>query len=253
MLTFPVPTSNAEKQQMINIIKNKLINKFGDQLIAIGAYGSIGRNTEMPYSDIEMHIVTNDGFVQKSYEFVYDGFKIELNLRQKSDWIKRAKRIDDSWAIWAGSFIDISPIYDPTDFFRMNNQLPLDISEDDIKAVMMEFMVWEPYETMGKIRNLVESEDCEFITFLAKDFAWQTAKLIGLANKRYYTTRVSTFKQSLGMNSKPTGYQELVTLLLRGNLQDIKKTYFSCEDLWTGLNSWFQELGIEYETKHLPF
>ena len=46
-------------------------------------------------------------------------------------------------------------------------------------------MIWEPYETMGKIRNNVQSGNLNYLPLGAKDLTWQTAKLIGLANRTF--------------------------------------------------------------------
>lgn len=87
----------------------------------------------------------------------------------------------------------------------------------------------------------------------AKDLVWQTTKLIGLANKQYFSTRARTFIEALNMASKPTAYEELVRLVMAGSLDDKEHVYEHCEMLWTGLNAWFDEMGIDYKLEELPF
>lgn len=60
MLEYPAPTTRKEKLEMANQIKNKLLNRFKESILAIGVYGSIGHGTDGPYSDIEMHVVTDN-------------------------------------------------------------------------------------------------------------------------------------------------------------------------------------------------
>jgi kanamycin nucleotidyltransferase len=252
MLEYPVPTTREEKLEIVNIIKNRLLNRFNDSILAIGVYGSLGKGTDGPYSDIEMHVITDNHTQLEGYEFIYDKFKIEISIRTKDDIYHKAKKIDDMWPIKAGSYIHISPVYDPFHIFKDLKSLPLEITANDIKRVMREFMIWEPYETMGKIRNNWERKNLEYLSVGAKDLTWQTAKLIGLANKKYYSTRANTYKESLTMELKPDGYEELVKCVTDGNLTDKEEVYFFCENLWTGLNKWFDELGIEYRVNELP-
>lgn len=117
---------------------------------------------------------------------------------------------------------------------------------------MKEFMIWEPYETVGKIRNNYSVGNADYLHLGAKDLLWQTAKLIGLANKSYYTTPAKTYAESLQMEAVPVGYKELLAFNLAGDLRDHEKLYRLCEELWTGLNLWFDEMGLDYRMTELP-
>ena len=117
----------------------------------------------------------------------------------------------------------------------------LQVSDEAIKETMREFMIWEPYETMGKIRNNVQSGNLGYLPLGAKDLTWQTAKLIGLANRTFYNTRAKTLEESLSLKSRPSGYDELAQLVMRGQLLQIDHVYELCERLWTGLNAWYEK------------
>jgi kanamycin nucleotidyltransferase len=253
MLSYPAPTTREKKFEMIEILKDRLLQLHGDKIVAIGVYGSIAFEKEGPYSDIEMHIVSEDGYEVEGHEFIYGKFKIELDTSEKSELLKRAAHVDDNWPIKAGSFAHIREVHDPTGFFEEVKKLPLAVSDTSIREMMREFMIWEPYETMGKMRNNFHNGNLDYIPVGARDLAWQTAKLIGLANRKYYTTRSRTFEESLHMESKPEGYEALARKVMSGDKSDRTAIYELCEDLWTGLNTWFEELGIEYRVEELPF
>ncbi len=253
MLAYPAPTTRDEKFEMIEHVKNRMLQLHGDKIVAIGVYGSIGFEKEGAYSDIEMHIVSEDGYEIEGHEFIYGKFKMELDTSQRSELLERASEVSDNWPVKAGSFVHIKPVYDPSGFFEEVKRLPMEVSKNAIRDVMREFMIWEPYETMGKMRNNYESENLDYIPVGARDFAWQTAKLIGLANRQYYTTRARTFEESLRMESKPKGYDALALKVMSGDMGDRAELYELCEDLWTGLNVWFEELGIEYRVEEMPF
>ena len=252
MLPYPAPTTRKEKFEMIDLLKRRLLATHGDDILAIGAYGSIAFGTDGPYSDIEMHVITKDGSGVKTREFVCDKFKIELTANDSSTFLKEAQEVDDSWAIKAGAFIHILPVYDPESFFEQVKNLPLEISDDARRHIMKEFMIWEPYETVAKIRNNYSGGNWNYLSTGARDLLWQTAKLIGLANKTYYTTRARTLEESLEMESIPAGYRELLEFIQEGQLRDAEKLYHSCEELWTGLNEWFSSMGLDYRLTELP-
>ncbi|MEN0641957.1 kanamycin nucleotidyltransferase C-terminal domain-containing protein [Alkalicoccobacillus gibsonii] len=249
----PKATSLKQKLEFADLLKRRLLETYNDQIVAIGLYGSLGLGTSGPYSDIELHVITLDGAEIPGHEFIYDPFKIEISSREESAAIRRASEMSDAWPIKAGSNIHIHPLYDPNEFFKRIKKLPLQISDEQFLETMREFMIWEPYETMGKLRNAMHTKNLSYIPRGAMDFAWQVAKLIGLANKRYYTTRAKTYEESLQFVSKPAGYVDLVQLVMRGKLDDPEEVYMRCEALWEGLNAWFEHLGIEYTNTKLPW
>lgn len=252
MLAYPVSTTRKEKLEMIHIIKKRLLTAHGDAILAIGAYGSIALETDGPFSDIELHVITKDSSQLESLEFIYDKFKIELSTKDRSTFIKQAKEVDDSWAIKSGVFIHILPIHDPTHLFEQVKELPFEALDTIRRDVMKEFMVWEPYETIAKIRNNYSSGNLNYLDLGARDLLWQSAKLIGLANKTYYSTRARTFEESMEMESIPSGYTELLSFIMGEQLHNKEKVYALCEALWTGLNEWYSDMGMDYRLNELP-
>lgn len=185
MLTYPTSTTRSEKLEMIAVLKDRLLAAHGEHIVAIGVYGSIALETDGPYSDIEMHVVTNAYYPIEDLEFIYDQFKIEIGFHDKQAFLEKAKKIDDSWAISAGAFIHVLAVYDPTNLFEQVKTLPFTYLSAAVNHVMKEFMIWEPYETMAKIRKSHKSGNYNYIPLGANDLVWETAKLIGLANGTY--------------------------------------------------------------------
>ncbi|WP_211748186.1 kanamycin nucleotidyltransferase C-terminal domain-containing protein [Paenibacillus sp. Marseille-Q4541] len=248
MLPFPAETSRKEKLDFINEIKNKLLDKYDEDIEAIGIYGSVAQEKEGPYSDIELHVISRDGSSMPSRELICHPFKLEISTKQKSEWLDQASTVDDGWAIKMGSFIHITSLYDPNGIFNKAKEVSLSVPEEAFREVIAEFMVWEPYETMGKIRNARISNNLSYLPRAVFDFTWQIAKLIGLLNKQYYTSRSVTLEESIEKPIKPEGYAELAKKVISGELSDKEELYLLCENLWFGLNNLLEELGIEYRS-----
>lgn len=253
MLDYPFFTTRTEKLEMIHVLKNRLLSVHGDKLLAIGCYGSIALGKDEPYSDIEIHVITKELIHMKTPEFVYGKFKIEISLAEKEQFLEKAKAISASWAIKAGSFIHVLPVYDPSNLFEDIKTLPFASLNTSRERVMKEFIAWEPYETIAKIRNNYRNGNLDYLPIGASDLLWQTAKLIGLANKKYYSTRARTLEESVEMASIPFGYKELMLGMVAGQMADKEKTYRLCENLWSGLNERFAEMGLDYQLTELPF
>ncbi|MDR6724541.1 kanamycin nucleotidyltransferase [Paenibacillus amylolyticus] len=248
MLPFPAETSRKLKFDFINEIKNKLLEKYDKDIEAISIYGSVAQGKEGPYSDIELHIISRDGVNIPTYELILHPFKLEISTKQKSEWFHQASVVDDGWALRAGSFVHITPLYDPNGVFSKAKEIALSVSDERFRGVIAEFMIWEPYETMGKIRNAKASNNLSYLPRAVFDLTWQTAKLIGLMNKQYYSSRAVTLEESIEKPIKPKGYVELATKVISGELADKEELYLLCENLWCGLNSLLEDLRIEYRS-----
>ncbi|QSS98678.1 KNTase domain-containing protein [Pontibacillus sp. ALD_SL1] len=249
----PAQTTTEEKHTMIQTVVDKQLNMYGRDIVAIGVYGSVGIGNAGPYSDIEMHIVTKDGVQLESYEFIYPPYKLEIGSIERSKILAKAKRYECTWPIWAGSFINVHPVYDPEGFFETLKAYPYSHTEEEKMGVMREFMIWEPYECMGKIRNAYTKGHLTYIPQGAHQLLRKASLLIGLQNNRFYSTQSKMFEEAMQLPSKPAGFNELALLVLSGDLTDSELVYKHCEELWKGLNNWFDELGIQYKIASLPF
>lgn len=251
MLPYPASTSRTEKLDFMDRIKKMLLNKYEENIEAIGVYGSIAQEKDGPYSDIELHVISRDGVDIPGYELIHHPFKIEISAMQKSEWLEKASRVDDSWAIKVGSFLHITSLFDPNHLFEKAKSTALSVSDETIQNAIREFMIWEPYETMGKIRNSYRTNNLSYLPRAVFDFTWQVAKLIGLFNKQYYSTRALTLEESITKSIKPEGYSELAEKVICGELSDKEELYRLCENLWTGLNELLEELGIDYRSNNV--
>ncbi|MDQ0173574.1 kanamycin nucleotidyltransferase C-terminal domain-containing protein [Paenibacillus tundrae] len=248
MLPFPAETSRKVKFNFINEIKNKLLEKYDKDIEAIGIYGSVAQGKEGPYSDIELHIISGDGVNIPTHELILHPFKLEISTKQISEWFHQASVVDDGWALRTGSFVHITSLYDPNGLFPKAKEIVLSVPDERFREVIAEFMIWEPYETMGKIRNAKASNNLSYLPRAVFDLTWQTAKLIGLMNKQYYTSRAVTLEESIEKPIKPEGYTELATKVISGELADKEELYLLCENLWCGLNRLLEDLRIEYRS-----
>ena len=253
MLIGPFATAREEKWAMVRKIRDKWLEGYTQEVLAIGVYGSMARGTDGPFSDIEMWAVMRNGVAISGHEFVLGAFKVEIDVITRKAFFEMAETIDDGWAIKAGTFIDVVPLHDPDHIFAAVKRMAMELPNARVHDVMREFMIWEPYETMGKLRNSLRMGNEAYVALGAKDLTWQAAKLIGLANRQYYTTRARTLAESLKMPSRPDGYRELAEVIMSGRLEDTTTVLQRCEDLWCGLNDWFSQLGISYTVDVLPF
>lgn len=258
-LSHPPATSLEQKMSLVRTITDRLRAAFANQVVAVGLYGSLGRGEAGPYSDLELYLVLDSRppTAPERYEFVYQGFKVEVDLETRAGLLEEAAAVDDDWPIRAGAFVDVLPVYDPTGFFAELRRAALAVTPEATRAAIAQYVVDEVYETMGKLRNAwlggAPARHPSYVPLAAHDLAWQTAKLLGLAHRHYFYSRSTTLTDSLALKPLPDGYSALVALVTDGDLQDKARLYAACERLWCGLEAWLGSLGVVYLCSELPF
>ncbi|QKS69960.1 KNTase domain-containing protein [Paenalkalicoccus suaedae] len=245
-LNYPQETTREAKLQRAQELAQRVQDTYGDAIVAIGLYGSLATGRDGGYSDIEMHVVARDEVEIPAVEGVYPPYKIELSMRQETSFLKEASIISDAWSVKAGSYVDVRPLYDPTDYFKNLKKMPFKRLSEQKLAVMREFFIWEPCETIAKLYTNWDLGNQDYVIMAAHDLLWQTAKLIGLANETYYPSRATMLRDATSMSNVPKGFDELVTSYLSGDMADKQAVYLACKNLWEGLQKWISEQGITY-------
>ena len=110
------------------------------------------------------------------------------------------------------------------------------------------------YEYIGKLRNIEIQGPKSFLPTLAIKIATSGAMILGLHNKRYFTTSAQVLPEAITFTDKPEGFDALCELVMSGNLSDPKQIMNVCENFWKGLLSWSDKKGYVIKcSSGIPF
>ncbi|NUM44154.1 MAG: nucleotidyltransferase [Anaerolineales bacterium] len=244
----PNPQTHAERLARAQQIAAQLQAHFGDELLALGVYGSLARGTDGPYSDIEMWCILRGEEIDYAYEWTPGPWKAEVDVRSLDTIQHEAADLDEDWAMTHGSFAHVLPLYDPEGIFPTLAERVFAHADTEFEALIHAVIVGEIYELVGKIRNLsaVYAETLPpslplYIVSLARYSVW----LVGLANRRLYTTTSVMFAESLTFSDYPTEYAELCEVVMSGRLSEPERLYEVVEKFWAGVKRWATVRGLE--------
>ena len=85
--------------------------------VAIGLYGSLAREEDGPFSDIEMFGVLQANQYEQRYEWCTAAWKAEVDIYGKQTLREQAARVDGRWPLTHSAFQTVLPLYDPEHFF----------------------------------------------------------------------------------------------------------------------------------------
>ena len=249
----PQSQSRAERLALVQQLSGRLQLLYQDQVVAIALYGSMARQQDGPYSDIEMLCIVAEPDLDISFEWVYGAGKAEINVLGRNDARWEAKEVPSDWAISKRAFLDAQLIYGDERCLTELKDLVLSISEEEANKVIGQAIVDELYEWVGKARNAMDAGKYSGLPSLACQFAETIALLLGLAHRSCYTTGMTLLDESVHFPDLPAGYQELCNLVRSGNLNRYQETVATVEAAWSGFVAWATERGVQVKSGPWPF
>lgn len=249
----PQPMARAQRLQLAFKIADQIHDHYGDDVLAIGVYGSVARGMDGPYSDIEMHCVLRGRGVDTAHEWSVGPWKAEVDVYSEDVVLGRAAEVDVDWPITHGAFAEVLALYDPTGFFSRLRVAALSQPEYVFQQTMRDVIVGELYERVGKIRNARMSQNNGCVPYLAVELAKFGACLIGLAHRHLYTSGPLIFEESLTLPGRPDGYDALCRVVMVGELTDTSGIADATDVFWAGVENWARErrILIEEELENL--
>lgn len=244
----------ARRMALVREIADRALAARREDVLAIGVYGSVARGTDGPYSDIEMVCVLRTRGEQDIVEWTTGPWKAEVDFYSQDVLLRKASEVDGEWPLTHGAYCHVFALYDPDHFFVKLRDVVLSQPEERFLEAMREVIVGELYEGIGKLRNARHSGHTAGLPELALNMARYGAFLIGLANRRCYSSGTHVLEESLTLPGRPAGYDALCRMAMRGELSDPDRIAQACEVFWSGVERWASEQGLWIkERRRIPF
>jgi kanamycin nucleotidyltransferase len=250
----PQPRTHDQRLDTAQAIANRVLELHGEHVQAIGLYGSTGRGTDGPCSDIEMFCVLDNCEKKYAHEWVHGPWKAEVDFFSPEALLNEALHIDERWPLTHGSYSHIHALYDPLDFFSHLRALVRAQPAERFIPAMRDIIIFELYEEMGKLRNARSSGNTAYFPLLAVHLVRNGAFLIGLAHRYCYSTDAQVLAESLTLPDRPDGYDALCHMVMQGHLSDPQQIFDCGETFWSGVESWAEDKQINFiEQRIIPF
>ena len=250
----PQELTHVQRMAIAHEIAERLKERFHVEVVAIGLYGSLAREEDGPYSDIEMFGVLRANQYEHRYEWCTAVWKAEVDLFGKQTLREQAAHVDGRWPITHSAFQTVLPLYDPEDFFVEIRTIVQASPEHLFREAIKNLLVDDVFECIGKIRNARALEIPTAFPTLMLKLGQAVAMVVGLANRQCYTTGTHIISEAVALPDLPDGFRELGQVILTGDLRDYLRLGTACERLWQGLYIWAESHGYQIiSPEKIPF
>ncbi len=244
----PQPLTHADRVAVTHELARQLQAHYGARIMALGVYGSLARQLDGPYSDIEMHCVLEGTGIDHTYEWCNGAWKAEIDVVSPDVLWENAATIEGDWPITHGSLAHVWPLYDPNAFFDQVRTVTLSQPGSAFRQAIYHLIVDDLYELIGKIRNAGHLGYHDALPMLLVELARVGACLGGLHHRHLYTTGARLWQESLTLPDRPEGYDEVCRLVQTGRLDDPPTLLAAAEAFWDGVETWAARQRFSLET-----
>jgi kanamycin nucleotidyltransferase len=240
----PKAQDRSARQNHLDGFVEKLHALYPGHVLAIALYGSMARNQDGPYSDIEVFCIVDIPEMDTTFEWIYGDGKAEINVYGLEVARELARQVADTWSLEKGQFLKASWISGDLQLLEELSELALSATDEEIKQEVRSITIGELYEWIGKLRNMSHTGDRSGLPLLACKFAEKVALVLGLAYRKPYSTGMRLLEESLHLPELPKGYERLCNLVMAGRLADPEEIRQAMEETWQGTIDWERERGI---------
>lgn len=243
--------THEERLQIAKALSHKIVEKYGEEILAVCIWGSTAKKLDRPYSDLEMLTIVRDGVEIPSISYLNHGMVVGIDYYQETDFLKDAHRVTGDWALAADQFRNRIVLYDPTGWFSKLDRAVADSDKVDASNVIRH-RTTGLFEGIEVMKNAKLSNDETGVRTAGFYFAFDLAKLVLLLNKKYILTSSWFWKEARACSIKPTNFWENVeTLAGFGKLSSAEDIIQSAEEMADEMRKIAESKGISIESRDL--
>ena len=219
---------HKERLELASEISKSIVKRHGKNVLSIGIFGSVARNEDDDYSDLELVAITkNRGFFR--LYILRNIVVLELGVTIKNA-LKMIRKVDEEWSLRPGFLIHQKIIFgDKSVINKFKNEVRK-INEKDLRKAANKIIVWM-YDNLNKIRNANKSKNRAKMLVPLAFYTIHANLLVGLLNKHIYKRQYfEALEEAKNLKKLPKDYYKHMKILYESS--DLEKISRTATDLY---------------------
>lgn len=235
--------AESERLRLAKAISKMISQKYGDEILLVGVYGSVAKGEDMDYSDIDMYVVTKNLTTQKY--LAYKGVPITIHFKTEKEVSEAIRNVTSIWPAEAHQFLSPKILYGSRKLLNRWQKMVKEIPEGDFRKAASTALI-EIYENVGKVKNACKQKNLGRCLEAVWNVVWHADMFVALVNKTYYRKpgfrgleEVTKFKKI------PASYGKLMKTLWES--RDFDELNRASTELWESCLELARKEGIKFE------
>jgi kanamycin nucleotidyltransferase len=235
--------AKSEKVKIAEIISEMILQKYGDEILLVGVYGSVATGEDTDYSDIDMYVVTKNLTSQKY--FAYKGVPVTIHYKTEKEVLEAIRNVTSTWPAEVHQFLAPKILYGSKRLLNKWKRVAKRIPEEDFRKAASTALI-EIYENVGKVRNACMQRNLGRCIEAVWNVVWHADMFVALVNKTYYKKPgFRGLEEAMNLQKIPTNYDKLMKTLWESRA--FKELNKASTELWENCLELAREEGIRFE------
>jgi hypothetical protein len=250
MPDLPQGMSHAERLEAAEQLAHRILEAYGDAVLAVFVTSSTARGLDRWHSDLELTAVVRDGLQIAERSYVHRGILIEIEYIQESAILKHAGEVNRRWPLQADEYRGRIVLFERDGWLRRLDQALEERDAGDL-STGLHLATMVLIECRDKVRNAYRAGDALDLRVCAYWVAENAALLVLFLNRRPLTTSSRMFRQAFECPVGPTDLQRQVEILMGVTPAEPDDLLSAAERLTTDLVEIVRTRGIVVESADL--
>ena len=231
-------------------ISKRVLDKYGDDVLAVFIFGSTAKHLDRPYSDLEVIAVVRDAITIPDRYYVYQGLVVEVSYPQESNFLSAARGLTTKWPLKADKYRNRIVLFEREAWTTRLDQAVAENERADMSEALRVAAV-ELTEDLCVLRNARLTNDAVGIRSRGFVIAGEAARLVFLLNRQYVTTTSWYWKQAFECPWKPKDFEKLVMTSASFTPASPEEIVTAAEQLYAEIMEMVRSRGVSTETAEL--
>jgi KNTase C-terminal domain len=231
-------------------ISDRIVEKFGSDVLAVYVCGSTSKRLDRPFSDLELIVVVRDRAEIPMKYYLHRGLIIHIQYLKSSNILDAAELFTDNWHWEADQYRNRIDLYERDRWFkRLDDAVAKNDKKSSVEAIRKSFMMMT--ESMAVMRNAMLTNDKIGVLSRGPVLADDAARILLLSNRRYVTTTSWFWKIAFDLSKKPKGFKHLVEKMCGFTSTAPRQVVEASEKLYREIGDLVGAMGVEIERDDL--
>ncbi len=142
---------HKERMALAQKLSDFLVNKYKDEILLTGVYGSTSKKSDTPYSDLELLIITNENSCIKSKSFLYKDIVVNYDVLQKHKIQELTGKPNLRWPYYMGVLSILKVLHGKQKFIDKLIETGKKTPDEEFKSKLEEVLPSLVFESFGRI------------------------------------------------------------------------------------------------------
>lgn len=243
--------NHEDRIDLASKLTERLLEKYGDDILLGGIYGSTAKGTDTQHSDLEMLFIVKDESNAKTFDFAYKGTPVHVEVKKSSIVKKEITEVEIGWPVKMGTLFHLKATCGDEAILKKFRKLLEEVPNDRFCKFIAKYAPL-CYEGLGRLKSVKIRGNTHETGLFVAEILIEFMLLTAIFNKQFINhDYLGGLPESFRFKQLPRDYERIATKLMNWKTLTIDEIIRLADEFVSNFVSFVAEKGIEVN-KHTP-